>query len=118
MTKLLVIIQITKAHKLYSSEKLKKMAGNSIVVDVLEPDYQLRYDIAKFKSQQMGLEIDDKIIKFIAEKISSSGREIEGCLKRLLMHQKFMSVKITQKVVEEVGIDTIVIAMGLVLVIK
>lgn len=28
--------QITKAHKLYSSEKLIKMAGNSIVVDVLE----------------------------------------------------------------------------------
>ena len=69
------------------------MSGG-IVIDVLDPDYQLRLDIVKFKSEQMGLEIDEKTSQFLAEKITSSGREIEGCLKRLLMHQKFMNVKI------------------------
>lgn len=88
-------------------EQLKSRMSGGIVVDVLEPDYQLRFDIVKFKSKQMGLELDDKTSKFIAEKIVSSGREIEGCLKRLLMHQKFMNVKITQKVIEEVLADNI-----------
>ena len=88
-------------------EQLKSRMSGGIVVDVLEPDYQLRFDIVKFKSKQMGLELDDKTSKFIAEKIVSSGREIEGCLKRLLMHQKFMNVKITQSVVEDVLADNI-----------
>lgn len=89
-------------------EQLKSRMSGGIVIDVLDPDYQLRLDIIKFKSEQMGLEINENISQFLAKTIVSSGREIEGCLKRLLMHQKFMNVKITQAVIEDVLVDNIV----------
>lgn len=89
-------------------EQLKSRMTGGLVVDVLDTDYQLRYDIVKFKSKQMNLDITDDIAKFIAEKIITNGRELEGCLKRLLMQQQFMQVKITKQVVEEILADNIV----------
>lgn len=89
-------------------DQLKSRMSGGIVIDVLDPDYKLRLDITRFKSKQMGLDLDDKVSEFIAKNIPSSGREIEGCLKRLLMHKKFMNVTITQEVVENVLADNIV----------
>ena len=89
-------------------EQLKSRMTGGLVVDVLDTDYQLRYDIVKFKSKQVNLDITDDVAKFIAEKIITNGRELEGCLKRLLMQQQFMQVKITKQVVEEILADNIV----------
>lgn len=89
-------------------EKLKSRLNGGLIADIKEPDYQLRLDIIKRKSTILGLNIDNKLMEYIASKIVSSGREIEGCLKRLTVHQNIMDIKITKKEVENILADNII----------
>ena len=88
-------------------EKLKSRITGGLVVDIKEPDFQLRLDIVKQKSEKLSLDINDTLAKYIAEKIVSSGRELEGCLKRLQIHQNIMNIKITRETIDEILCDNI-----------
>lgn len=94
-------------HLTQVDDQLKSRMSGGLVVDIFDTDYQLRLDLVKFKSQQINLNITDKVAEFIAETIITNGREIEGCLKRLLMQQKFMNIEITKTIVEQVLVDNI-----------
>ncbi len=83
-------------------EQLKSRMSGGMVIDVHDPDYDLRFDLVKFKSNQIGLNLDLKCQKFIAENLATNCREIEGCLKRLLVHQKFVQSNIDQVTIEEI----------------
>lgn len=88
-------------------EQLKSRMNGGLVVDVFDTDYQLRYDLVKFKSKQFKLELSDDLVKYIAETVVTNCREIEACLKRLSIQQKFMQVKITKSMIEEILADSI-----------
>jgi chromosomal replication initiator protein len=88
-------------------EKLKSRIGGGLIVDIKEPDYQLRLDIVKKKSDDLGLDLMDDLKKFISEKITGSCREIEGCLKRLQINQDIMNIKITRNDIESILFDNI-----------
>ena len=88
-------------------EKLKSRITGGLVVDIKEPDYQLRYDLITKKSKDLGLNINKDLIEYIAENIVSSGREIEGCLKRLQIHQDIMNIEITVDTINEILGDNI-----------
>lgn len=88
-------------------DQLKSRMSGGIVVDILEPDYELRLNLIKAKCKQIGLELASKIELFLAEKIVASGREIEGCIKKLAMHQKFIKTEITFDIVEKILSDSL-----------
>ncbi len=89
-------------------EKLKSRINGGLVVDIKEPDYKLRLDIVKNKCQKLQLNLDEKLMEYIAEKIISNGREIEGCLKRLQLNQNVMNMTITKDDVNNILHDNIV----------
>ncbi|MDR2777474.1 MAG: chromosomal replication initiator protein DnaA [Rickettsiales bacterium] len=86
-------------------EKLKSRMNGGLIVDIREFDYQLRLDIIRRKSMDLGLSIDDNIMMFLAERVVKNCREIEGCLRRLLINQRIMGTKMDRDSVENILID-------------
>jgi len=76
-------------------EKLKSRITGGMVVNFKNPDFADRLEILKAKAKMLGHEIDEKILSFIAEKISTSVRDLEGALKKLIASKVFEEKEIT-----------------------
>ncbi len=76
-------------------EKLKSRITGGMIVNFKNPDYSDRLELLKAKSKQMGQEIGEKILSLIAEKVSSSIRDLEGILKKLLAQKVILGEEIT-----------------------
>ncbi len=76
-------------------EKLKSRISGGMIVNFRNPDYQDRLSILKTKAQMMEQEICDKILSFIAEKITTSVRDLEGALKKLVAQKVLLGEEIT-----------------------
>ncbi len=87
--------------------QLKSRMSSGIVVDILKPDYDMRFRLAKKKAEVLGLNCGDEIFEYIAENIKTTNRDIEGAIKKLLVHQRFINQNITIDTVNTVLKDTI-----------
>lgn len=87
--------------------QLKSRMSGGIVVDVLKPDYEMRYKLAKKKAEVLGLKCGDEIFEYIAQNITTTNRDVEGAIKKLLINQKFVSEDITIDVVNKVLKDSL-----------
>lgn len=76
-------------------EKLKSRISGGMIVNFRNPDYQDRLEILKAKSQMLGQEICEKILSFIAQKVNSSARDVEGALKKLIASKVLGGEEIT-----------------------
>jgi len=71
-------------------ERIKSRFAGGLVVDIQNPDYDLRYKIVKAKvdelklNQSISLELSEEIQKFISSEISTSIRELVGALNRII----------------------------------
>ena len=71
-------------------EKLKSRISGGMIINFKNPDYQDRLAILKAKAKMMEQEICDKILSFIAEKISTSVRDLDGAIKKLCAAKVFL----------------------------
>ncbi len=69
--------------------RLVSRFGWGLVVDIQPPDYETRVAILKSKIAQMGVSIPDEIIFYIAERIKSNVRQLEGALTSVIALMKF-----------------------------
>ena len=71
-------------------ERIKSRFSGGLVVDIQNPDYELRYKIIKAKINQLNLnksisiDISEEIIRFISSEIQTSIRELVGALNRII----------------------------------
>jgi len=71
-------------------ERIKSRFSGGLVVDIQNPDYELRYKIIKSKTDELKLfysnqiNITDEILKFISNEIRTSIRELVGALNRIV----------------------------------
>ncbi len=71
-------------------ERIKSRFSGGLVVDIQQPDYELRYKIIKLKSEELRkyysnqFIISDEIQKFLSAEIKSSIRELVGALNRIV----------------------------------
>ena len=71
-------------------ERIKSRFSGGLVVDIQNPDYELRYNIIKSKSDELKLfnsnqiNISEEILKFISTEIRTSIRELVGALNRIV----------------------------------
>ena len=84
---------------------LKSRMSGGVVVDILMPDYEMRYKLAEKKAQLLGLNCSNEIFEYIAQNVPSTNRDIEGIIKKLLIHQKFVNQNITIDVVKSIVKD-------------
>ena len=64
-------------------ERLTNRFEWGLLADIQPPDMELRIAILKRKSKDMGINISNDVLFFLAENISSNIRQIEGAIKKL-----------------------------------
>lgn len=76
-------------------ERLKSRFGWGLTVAVEPPDYETRVAILMSKAKQLKIELPDEVGFFVAKKIRSNVRELEGALRRLSANSQFRGEPIT-----------------------
>jgi chromosomal replication initiator protein len=71
-------------------ERMRSRLGWGLVADIHPTTYELRLGILESKSEQMGLKLPQKVMEFLAHKITSNVRELEGALNRLGAHAQLV----------------------------
>ena len=87
-----VIISADRAPNKLSriQERIKSRFAGGLVVDIQKPDFELRYKIAKNKSEELSIfnsneiNISEEVIKFISSEIKTSIRELVGAINRIV----------------------------------
>ncbi len=77
------------------------------VVDINPPDYETRVAILKKKAYQLNIEIPNEVYEFIASKIKSNIRELEGAVKKILLHHMLIKKEINIELAQEALKDII-----------
>ena len=72
-----------------------------MVADIQPPDFETRVAILKKKMERETVLVPDDVVYFIASKIKSNIRELEGALVRVVAFASLTGSIITQRVVEE-----------------
>ncbi|MDO3387687.1 chromosomal replication initiator protein DnaA [Gilvimarinus sp. SDUM040013] len=82
-------------------ERLKSRFGWGLTVAVEPPELEMRVAILKKKAQQVEVDLPDDAAFFIAQRIRSNVRELEGALKRVIASAHFTGRSIDVELVRE-----------------
>ena len=83
-------------------ERLKSRLGCGLVADIHPTDYELRLGILQAKAELIGAEIPDKVLEFLAHKVTSNVRELEGALNRIVAHSTLVGRALTLETTQDV----------------
>ena len=75
-------------------DRLKSRFGWGLPVVIDPPELETRVAITLSKAEEMGYKLDDESAFFIAQKVRSNVRELEGALKRVIANSNFTGRKI------------------------
>lgn len=76
-------------------ERLKSRFGWGLTVAIEPPELETRVAILMKKANQMGMDIPQEVAFFVAKRIQSNIRELEGALRRVVANAKFTGHPIT-----------------------
>lgn len=82
-------------------DRLRSRFEWGLIADISPPDLETRMAILKIKADIENVEISNEIISYIAEKIPSNIRELEGALNRVICYSSLMKQPITIDLVLE-----------------
>src|SRR6185312_15060745 len=71
-----------------------------LVTDLQPPDVEMRVAILRKKEKSLGVELPDEIINFLANRIRTNIRRLEGALIRVASYASLTGKKLTLEVVE------------------
>ncbi|MBD19711.1 MAG: chromosomal replication initiator protein DnaA [Rhodospirillaceae bacterium] len=83
-------------------ERLRSRLGWGLVADIHATSFELRLGILEVKTERLGLEIPIKVKEFLAHRITSNVRELEGALNRVVAHAELVGREITLETCQEV----------------
>lgn len=76
-------------------ERLRSRFEWGLIVDVQPPDLETRTAILRAKGEQLNMRVPPEVIDFLAHKIQSNIRELEGCLNRVAHYAELTRAPIT-----------------------
>lgn len=83
-------------------ERLTSRFQGGLVVDLQPPDLETRIAILQKKAESENVAIPSNVAYYIASRVKSNIRELEGCLIRLLALSSLSGQEVTEKLAEEV----------------
>ena len=84
-------------------ERMRSRLGWGLVADIHTTDYELRLGILHSKAELAGAkEIPRRVLEFLAHRITSNVRELEGALNRVLAHANLVGRAISLEMTQEV----------------
>ena len=88
-------------------ERLISRFNWGLVADVHPTTYELRLSILQTKAARMDCAFPDKVLEFIAHKIQSNVRELEGALNRMAAHASLVGRTLTIEMAADVLKDVL-----------
>jgi chromosomal replication initiator protein len=88
-------------------ERVRTRLGCGMVADLHATTYELRISILEAKAQRAGVPVPAKVLEFLAHKITTNVRELEGALNRLIAHANLFSRPVTLEATQEVLHDVL-----------
>jgi chromosomal replication initiator protein len=82
--------------------RLRTRLGCGMVADLHATTYELRISILGAKAARAGVDVPGKVLEFLAHKITSNVRELEGALNRLVAHANLFGRPVTLETAHEV----------------
>lgn len=83
-------------------ERLRSRLAWGLVADVHPTTYDLRLGILQAKREQLGADVPDSVLEFLALKVTSNVRELEGALNRIVAHADVAKTPITLESTQDV----------------
>ncbi|HBQ23353.1 MAG TPA: chromosomal replication initiator protein DnaA, partial [Alphaproteobacteria bacterium] len=88
-------------------ERIRSRLGWGLVADIHPTDYELRLGILQVKADQMranheNLHVSERVLEFLAHRITSNVRELEGALTRLFAFATLVHRPIDMEMAEDV----------------
>ncbi|MFP4386035.1 MAG: chromosomal replication initiator protein DnaA [Alphaproteobacteria bacterium] len=83
-------------------ERLRSRLAWGLVADIHPSTYELRLGILQSKRKNLGAEVPDSVLEFLALKVTSNIRELEGALNRIVAHADVSKQEITLESTQDV----------------
>lgn len=83
-------------------DRLRTRLGCGMVADIHATTFELRISILEAKATASGVHVPGKVLEFLAHKITSNVRELEGALNRLIAHANLFGRPITLESTQDV----------------
>ncbi len=83
-------------------ERLRSRLAWGLVADIHPSTYDLRLGILQRKRTLLGAEVPESVLEFLALKVTSNIRELEGALNRIVAHADVSKQEITLESTQEV----------------
>jgi chromosomal replication initiator protein len=83
-------------------DRLKSRLGWGLVADIHPTTYELRLGILQSKAESLGAKIQRNVMEFLAFRITSNVRELEGALNRLVAHSTLVGREINIETTQDV----------------
>ena len=83
-------------------ERLRSRLGWGLVADIHPTTYELRLGILQSKVEKLGVAVPTKVLEFLAHKVTSNVRELEGAMNRIAAHATLVGRDITLEATQEV----------------
>ncbi|GAB3118575.1 chromosomal replication initiator protein DnaA [Novispirillum itersonii subsp. nipponicum] len=83
-------------------DRLRSRLASGLVADIHPTTYELRLGILAAKAERMGVAVPEKVLEFLAHKIASNVREMEGALTRLVAHAQLVGRDLTLETTQDV----------------
>jgi len=83
-------------------DRLRTRLGCGMVADLHATTFELRISILEAKAARAGVPVPPKVMEFLAHKITSNVRELEGALNRLIAHANLFGRPVTLEATQEV----------------
>ena len=88
-------------------ERMKSRLGWGLVADIHPTTYELRCGILQAKADELKIDMPPKILEFLAHKITSNVRELEGALNRIVAYANLVGRPITLETTQDVLHDVL-----------
>ena len=79
-------------------ERLRSRFEWGLIADIQPPDLETRMAILRVKAEGLHYPVPNEIIAYIAGRVQTNIRELEGCLNRLMAYQQLHRVELTMDV--------------------
>ncbi|MBX7200783.1 MAG: chromosomal replication initiator protein DnaA [Rhodospirillaceae bacterium] len=82
-------------------DRLRSRLASGLVADLHPTTFELRLGILDAKAEQLGVQVPQRVKEFLAHKISSNVRELEGALTRLVAHAQLVGGALTLETTQD-----------------
>ncbi|MGH2506807.1 MAG: chromosomal replication initiator protein DnaA [Ktedonobacteraceae bacterium] len=79
-------------------ERLRSRFEWGLIADIQPPDLETRMAILRVKADTLRYRVPDEIIAYMAGRVQTNIRELEGCLNRLMAYQQLHHTELTMEV--------------------